>query len=149
MTTPKTPNSAVYEADPVSTQYNALVSLTGNTKLTTLTEVGVMPDPALIAAYGLRWRWWCTWSGDYVSGGSYNSLNFLKSAFTSLQGLCNQTSIYPPSAISLDDLPTRKAMERPPPPTTTEATSTTKATTYGILIKYLVVHKPDLPNCFM
>ncbi|KAF8429593.1 mannan endo-1,4-beta-mannosidase [Tirmania nivea] len=78
---------------PVSTQYNALVSLTGDTKLTSLTEVGVMPDPALIAVYGLCWSWWCTWSVDYVSGGSYNSLDFLKSAYTH------------PSVINLNGLP--------------------------------------------
>ena len=79
---------------PVSTQYNALVSLTGDTKLTALSEVGVMPDPALITTYGLRWSLWCTWNGDFISGGSYNSLTFLKSAYSD------------PSVINLGGLPT-------------------------------------------
>ena len=65
----------------MSSQYNALVDLVNDTKIIASAEVGSIPDPALLQAYQADWVYFCVWSGDYISGGEWNSLDFLNSVY--------------------------------------------------------------------
>jgi mannan endo-1,4-beta-mannosidase len=38
-------------------------------------------DPAQLQAYGADWVYFCVWSGEYISGGVWNSLDFLKRVY--------------------------------------------------------------------
>ncbi|KAF9693967.1 hypothetical protein EKO04_007761 [Ascochyta lentis] len=67
---------------PISATYNALLSLTGDTKLVAAAELGSVVEPALLKAYQADWVWFCLWSGDYVSGGVWNSLEVLKRVYS-------------------------------------------------------------------
>jgi mannan endo-1,4-beta-mannosidase len=40
-------------------------------------------DPSLLTAYQADWVYFCVWSGDFISGGVWNSLDFLKSVYNS------------------------------------------------------------------
>ncbi|KAI5848782.1 beta-1,4-mannanase [Morchella snyderi] len=64
-----------------SGQYNTLKSLTGGSRVIALAEVGVIPDPDQMTSGGAPWAYWVTWNGDFVSGGSYNSLSFLNTVY--------------------------------------------------------------------
>ncbi|KAF8460540.1 GH26 endo-beta-1,4-mannanase [Kalaharituber pfeilii] len=110
---------------PVSTQFSRLVSLTNDTKLIAMSEVGSIPDPQLVFVYGLRWSWFCAWSGDFISGGSHNSLTFL-------QYLYNHAKV-----ITLDKLPSNwknggststSTTTAAPASTTTRARTSTRTT---------------------
>ncbi|WP_158674658.1 glycosyl hydrolase [Streptomyces hoynatensis] len=62
---------------PVSSTYENLVTLAGDTKPVALTEVGAIPDPDLLEAYQADWSWFVTWSGDFISDGVTNSREHL------------------------------------------------------------------------
>lgn len=68
---------------PVIHQYERLVSLTQGKKLIALTENGAIPDPDLLPVYGAYWSWFCTWTGDFLTGGSHNSLEHLRKVYHS------------------------------------------------------------------
>lgn len=58
---------------PISATYNNLLALTNDTKIIAATEVGSIMEPAQLKAYQADWVYFCVWSGDYISGGSWNS----------------------------------------------------------------------------
>jgi mannan endo-1,4-beta-mannosidase len=61
-----------------SVQYDALLSLTNDTKIIALSEVGSIPDPAVLKAYEAHWVYFCVWTGDFISGGQWNDIPFLQ-----------------------------------------------------------------------
>lgn len=65
---------------PISATYNNLLGLTGDTKIVAATEIGSVMEPAELRAYQAGWVY-CVWSGDYVSGGVWNSLELLKRVY--------------------------------------------------------------------
>ena len=68
--------------NPQATQWGNLYSVTGGERILALAEVGVIPDPELMASENIPWAYWMTWSGEYISGGSYNSLQFLYDVYS-------------------------------------------------------------------
>lgn len=40
-------------------------------------------DPAQLQAYQADWVYFCVWSGDFIQGGTWNSVEFLKSVYSS------------------------------------------------------------------
>ncbi|KAF2786855.1 glycoside hydrolase family 26 protein [Melanomma pulvis-pyrius CBS 109.77] len=68
---------------PISATYNSLLALTNDTKIIAAAEIGSVMDPALLQAYQADWVYFCVWSGDFISGGSWNSLDLLKSVYSS------------------------------------------------------------------
>ncbi|KAF2464192.1 mannan endo-1,4-beta-mannosidase-like protein [Lindgomyces ingoldianus] len=68
---------------PISATYNNLLALTNDTKIIGAAEIGSVMDPVQLQAYQADWVYFCVWSGDYISGGSWNSLDLLKSVYSS------------------------------------------------------------------
>ncbi|KAF2644005.1 mannan endo-1,4-beta-mannosidase-like protein [Massarina eburnea CBS 473.64] len=68
---------------PISATYNSLLTLANDTKIIGAAEIGSVMDPAQLQAYQADWVYFVVWSGDYISGGSWNSLDLLKSVYTS------------------------------------------------------------------
>ena len=66
---------------PVALTYDRLLSLTGDTKLAALAEVGTVPDPELTRAYQADWSYFVAWSGSFVTDGASNSVDFLKRVY--------------------------------------------------------------------
>ncbi|CAO2652836.1 Nn.00g022470.m01.CDS01 [Neocucurbitaria sp. VM-36] len=67
---------------PISATYNNLLALTNDTKIIAATEIGSVMEPSQLQAYQADWVYFCVWSGDYVSGGSWNSLDLLKRVYS-------------------------------------------------------------------
>jgi len=38
-------------------------------------------DPAQLKLYGADWVYFCVWSGEFIDGGKWNSVNFLKQVY--------------------------------------------------------------------
>ncbi|KAJ4362219.1 hypothetical protein N0V95_001463 [Ascochyta clinopodiicola] len=66
---------------PISAKYNDLLALTGDTKMIAAAEVGSVMEPAEMKTYQANWSWFVVWGGDYISGGEWNSLDFLKRVY--------------------------------------------------------------------
>ncbi|OSS47581.1 hypothetical protein B5807_07252 [Epicoccum nigrum] len=66
---------------PISATYNNLLTLTGDTKIIAAAEIGSVMDPAQLKAYQADWAWFVVWTGEYISGGVWNSLELLKSVY--------------------------------------------------------------------
>jgi mannan endo-1,4-beta-mannosidase len=66
---------------PISATYNNLLALTNDTKIIAATEIGSVMDPELLKAYQADWVYFCVWSGEFISGGTWNSLNLLKKVY--------------------------------------------------------------------
>ena len=66
---------------PISATYNNLIALTNDTKIIAAAEIGSVMDPALLKAYRADWVYFCVWSGDFISGGQWNTLEFLKQVY--------------------------------------------------------------------
>lgn len=66
---------------PISATYNNLLTLTGDTKIIAAAEIGSVMDPAQLKAYQADWSWFVVWTGEYISGGVWNSLELLKSVY--------------------------------------------------------------------
>ncbi|KAH8597329.1 glycosyl hydrolase family 26-domain-containing protein [Bisporella sp. PMI_857] len=66
---------------PVSTQYQQLISLGGDTKIVTLPEVGNIPDPDILKLYHADWSYFVVWSGDFIESETYNPLEFKKKVY--------------------------------------------------------------------
>jgi mannan endo-1,4-beta-mannosidase len=76
---------------PVAVTYDRELSLTGDTKVAALSEVGTVPDPDLLRAYRADWSYFVAWAGSEQDGSS-NSLDFLKRVY------------HDPYVITLDEL---------------------------------------------
>ncbi|KAF2256087.1 glycoside hydrolase family 26 protein [Trematosphaeria pertusa] len=68
---------------PISATYNNLLALTNDTKIIAAAEIGSVMDPAQLQAYQADWVYFCVWSGDFIQGGTWNSVEFLKSVYSS------------------------------------------------------------------
>ncbi|KAF1962372.1 mannan endo-1,4-beta-mannosidase-like protein [Byssothecium circinans] len=68
---------------PISATYNNLLTLANDTKIIAATEIGSVMDPAQLQAYQADWVYFCVWSGEYINGGVWNTLEFLKKVYTS------------------------------------------------------------------
>ncbi|KAF2677161.1 glycoside hydrolase family 26 protein [Lentithecium fluviatile CBS 122367] len=85
---------------PISATYNNLLTLANDTKIIAAAEIGSVMEPAQLQAYQADWVYFCVWSGDFISGGTWNSVDFLKSVYSSdyvltldeIQGWKNGTS---------------------------------------------------------
>ncbi|KAJ4363046.1 hypothetical protein N0V83_010164 [Neocucurbitaria cava] len=66
---------------PISATYNNLLSLTNDTKMIAAAEIGSVMEPSQLQAYQADWVYFCVWSGDYISGGSWNDLDLLKRVY--------------------------------------------------------------------
>lgn len=66
---------------PISATYNNLLALTNDTKIIAAAEIGSVMEPAQLQAYQADWVYFCVWSGDFISGGQWNSLDFLKTVY--------------------------------------------------------------------
>ncbi|WP_269278611.1 glycosyl hydrolase [Streptomyces sp. H39-S7] len=65
---------------PVAVTYDRELSLTGDTKVAALSEVGTIPDPDLLRAYQADWSYFVAWGGSEQDGTS-NSLDFLQRVY--------------------------------------------------------------------
>ncbi|MFI0719144.1 glycosyl hydrolase [Streptomyces sp. NPDC021224] len=65
---------------PVALTYDHELSLTGDTKVAALAEVGTIPDPDLLRAYQAQWSYFVAWSGSEQDPAS-NDLDFLKRVY--------------------------------------------------------------------
>ena len=67
--------------------FDYIKSSTDTTKMITLSENGVIPDPDACFSDGTRWSWFCTWTGeftvkDYQLSGQYTELDMWKKVYT-------------------------------------------------------------------
>ncbi len=85
--------AAAGDYGPVYSKYESLVSLVNDTKMVALTENGPIPDPDLLQIYGAHWRWFSTWTGNYLTDGNNNSTSHLIDVYNH------------PYVITLDELP--------------------------------------------
>lgn len=68
---------------PISATYNNLLALTNDTKIIAAAEIGSVMEPDQLQAYQADWAYFAIWSGDYISGGTWNSLDLLKRVYSS------------------------------------------------------------------
>ncbi|XP_014552024.1 glycoside hydrolase family 26 protein [Bipolaris victoriae FI3] len=66
---------------PQSATFNALLKLGSREKIVAATEVGSVMEPADLQAYRADWAWFVVWGGEYISGGVWNSVEFLKRVY--------------------------------------------------------------------
>ncbi|KAF2125111.1 glycoside hydrolase family 26 protein [Dothidotthia symphoricarpi CBS 119687] len=66
---------------PQSATYNNLLTLTNDTKIIAAAEIGSMMQPAQLKAYQADWAYFMIWTGEYIDGGKWNSLELLKQVF--------------------------------------------------------------------
>ncbi|MFE2755500.1 glycosyl hydrolase [Actinosynnema sp. NPDC059335] len=84
---------------PVIGPYERLVELGGDRRLVALGEVGSIPDPDLVRAYGARWSWFVTWSGSFIQDGVVNPRDFVQRVY------------HHDAVITLDELPDFKSTQ--------------------------------------
>jgi mannan endo-1,4-beta-mannosidase len=65
-----------------ASSWSDLYGLSNGERIIALAEVGVIPDPELQASQNIPWAYWMTWSGTYIEGGSYNSIQFLYDVYS-------------------------------------------------------------------
>ncbi|MFI1192324.1 glycosyl hydrolase [Micromonospora sp. NPDC020750] len=109
---------AVGDHGPLSGSYDRLVSLGGDRKLVALGEVGPIPDPELTRVYRADWSWFVTWSGDFLTDGRWNSLDFLRRVYRD-----------DPHVLTLDELGDWKHAGPSPSPTVSPTGSPTPTPT--------------------
>lgn len=73
-------------------------------------------DPAQLKLYQADWVYFVVWSGDFISGGTWNTLDFLKSVYSS------------DYVLTLDEIQGWKSGGSPVTSSTTAATSTRSTT---------------------
>lgn len=78
------------------TEFNAMNSRYGATKMLTLSEVGSIPDVDNLQKDGAAWSWFMPWYGDYTRSSTHNSLELWKKMFAS------------DYVITLDEMPSLK-----------------------------------------
>ncbi len=66
-----------------SPTFAELVEATGENKLVSLSENGVVMDPELCFRDNARWLFWCTWTGDYGTTDLYTEDWMLEKAYNS------------------------------------------------------------------
>lgn len=66
-----------------SAEFNRIYALYGGKKMVAYTEAGSIPDPDNLQRDGAAWAWVNIWSGDYVTGTTWNSLDLWKKTLAS------------------------------------------------------------------
>ncbi|KAH8643320.1 hypothetical protein IG631_00783 [Alternaria alternata] len=67
---------------PISATYNDLIKLTDDTKMIAAAEIGSLMEPEQLKAYQADWVFFAVWSGEYVTGGEWNSLDMMKRIYS-------------------------------------------------------------------
>lgn len=122
---------------PISATYNSLLSLVNDTKIIAAAEIGSVMDPAQLKLYQADWVYFVVWSGDFISGGTWNTLDFLKSVYSSdyvltldeIQGWKSGGSPVTSTSKSTVTTSTRSTSSTVKTSTTVSLTSTTLKTT--------------------
>ncbi|KAK2601319.1 hypothetical protein N8I77_010777 [Diaporthe amygdali] len=122
---------------PISATYNSLLSLVNDTKIIAAAEIGSVMDPAQLKLYQADWVYFVVWSGDFISGGTWNTLDFLKSVYSSdyvltldeIQGWKSGGSPVTSTSKSTVTTSTRSTSSTVKTSTTVSPTSTTLKTT--------------------
>ncbi|KAK6511419.1 hypothetical protein TWF481_000336 [Arthrobotrys musiformis] len=115
---------------PISATYNSLLTLVNDKKIIAATEIGSIMDPTQLQLYQADWVYFCIWSGDFISGGTWNSLDLLKSVYNNdyvlnldrIQGWKNPTST---STTTTASRTTTTSSRTTTPVTTTTSSRTT------------------------
>jgi mannan endo-1,4-beta-mannosidase len=68
--------------NPQASAWQTLYGLSGGSRVLALAEVGVIPDPQQQLSQEIPWAYWVTWAGDFISGGSSNSKQFLYNVYS-------------------------------------------------------------------
>jgi mannan endo-1,4-beta-mannosidase len=68
--------------NPQASAWQTLYGLSGGSRVLALAEVGVIPDPQQQLSQAIPWAYWVTWAGDFISGGSSNSKQFLYNVYS-------------------------------------------------------------------
>lgn len=63
--------------------YKGLRTLSGDTKVIALGEVGNIPDSVKTWHDGSNWVYWMVWNGDFIKSNSYNPLRYKYDIFSS------------------------------------------------------------------
>ncbi|KAF3911416.1 hypothetical protein ABW20_dc0103510 [Dactylellina cionopaga] len=128
---------------PISATYNALLSLVSDKKMIAAAEIGSIMDPTQLQLYQADWLYFVIWSGDYISGGTWNSLDLLKSVYGTdyvlnldeIQGwkssapTTTTTSVRPTTTSSKTTTTSSKTTTTSSKTTTTSSKTTTRTTT--------------------
>jgi mannan endo-1,4-beta-mannosidase len=64
-------------------EFNRIYALFGGKKIVAYTEAGSIPDPDNQQKDGAAWSWVNIWSGDYVTGTTWNSTALWKKTLSS------------------------------------------------------------------
>ncbi len=64
-------------------EYKKLTAETSTNKVTSLAELGYLPDVAMLSKSNIPWAYFMTWSKEFIMGEKYNSLDSLKSMYSS------------------------------------------------------------------
>ncbi|KAK7177382.1 mannan endo-1,4-beta-mannosidase [Paraphaeosphaeria sporulosa] len=70
------------DRSPQASAWQTLYGLSGGNRVLALAEVGVIPDPQQQLGQNIPWAYWVTWAGDFISGGSFNSKQFLYNVYS-------------------------------------------------------------------
>lgn len=62
-------------------EYRQYRDYTGGRKLTALSENGRIPDPDALTTEGAHWLYFCTWSGDFITGEGVNDSAFKNTVY--------------------------------------------------------------------
>lgn len=106
---------------PISATYNSLLSLVNDTKIIAAAEIGSVMDPAQLKLYQADWVYFIVWSGDFISGGVWNTIDWLKSVYTSEY------------VLTLDEIQGWKSGGDAGSTTTSAVATTTKSTTTAVV----------------
>ncbi|EGX50257.1 hypothetical protein AOL_s00076g222 [Orbilia oligospora ATCC 24927] len=118
---------------PISATYNSLLGLVNDKKIIAATEIGSIMDPVQLQLYQADWVYFCIWSGDFISGGQWNSLDLLKSVFNHdyvlnldrIQGWKNPTTTSTTTTTSVRPTTTSSSSRTTTPVVTTTSSRTT------------------------
>lgn len=61
--------------------FDNMVSLYEGRKIITLSENGTIPDAESLFDEGAAWSWFCTWGGDFILDGQYNTTAHIDQVF--------------------------------------------------------------------
>ena len=64
-------------------EWNTMNNLYGGKKMTTLSEVGSIPDADNLVKDKAAWSWFMTWYGDYTRQSNHNSIDLWKKMLAS------------------------------------------------------------------
>ncbi|RVD83416.1 uncharacterized protein DFL_007802 [Arthrobotrys flagrans] len=122
---------------PISATYNSLLDLVDDKKIIAASEIGSIMDPVQLQLYQADWVYFCVWSGDFISGGQWNSLDFIKSVYNhdyvlnldEIQGWKNPTTTTTTTSVRPTSTTTSRRTTTPVTTTASSRTTTPRTTT--------------------